>query len=197
MTKEITYYFAPISPWTYLGNQRLVDLAKKYEATVIYKPCNILEVFERTGGVPAGQRPKPRQNYRMAELKRWRAYLDVDLNLTPKFFPVPDNLASRLILACENQTDIEKLTQALMTATWAQERDISDEETLLTICEENSLNRSVLIEKAKSEAVISKLAQNTDDAVAADVFGAPTYIYQGENFWGQDRLDFLERALQD
>jgi len=196
LEKIITYYFTPVSPWSYLGHKRLMDMADTYGAKVNFKPCNILEVFEKTGGLPAGKRPIQRQKYRMAELKRWKKHLGVDLIFQPKFFPVPDELATRLILACDENMQAT-LTHALMTATWAQDRDISNEDTLLSICSENRLEGEALLKRAKSEEITMTLAANTKEAIEADVFGAPSYVYQDEIFWGQDRLDFLERALSD
>lgn len=196
MEKTIDYYYTPLSPWAYFGHQRFGELAERQAAKICHKPCSILDVFAATGGMPAGQRPPSRQAYRMAELKRWREFLGVELTLTPKFFPVSDELACRLIISYENEMDRHTITQALMRATWAQERDISDEEILVQISNENGFDGPQMLKKAKENAPKDQLGVHTEQAIAANVFGAPSYVYEGDVFWGQDRLELLEIALK-
>jgi 2-hydroxychromene-2-carboxylate isomerase len=70
--KKITYYAMPISPWTYLGHQRLCDIASKANATIELKMMDLGQVFSVSGGLPLGQRSAQRQAYRLQELARWR-----------------------------------------------------------------------------------------------------------------------------
>jgi len=196
MEKIIDYYYSPISPWSYMGHQRVGEIAKRNGVNLLHKPVNLMDIFNASGGLPLGKRPPKRQAYRMVELKRWRSFLNIDLTLEPKFFPVSDNLACKLIIACDEEDKQHGMTQALMRATWTQERDISDEATLVQICGELGLDGAKMLETAKSESVQSTFDANTKEANEADAIGAPTYVYQGEVFWGQDRLELLEIALK-
>jgi|SRR5438034_2955544 len=195
--KNIDYYFTPVSPFTYLGHDRFVAMAKKHGASITVKPVDFGRVFSVSGGLPLKQRAPQRQAYRMFELKRWRELLDARLNLQPKFFPVSGDLASKWILAALERSsgDGVKLAGAIMRAVWAEERDVSDAATLSAIATEQGLDAPALAARAATEDVGARYQALTQEAIDRQVFGAPTYIYRDEPFWGQDRLDFLERAL--
>ena len=196
MTKTVDYHYSLVSPWSYLGGPRLDRIAAAAGATVNFKPINLGTVFPATGGLPLPKRAPERQAYRMAELKRWRDHLGVPLNLEPRHFPAPDALAARTVVAARRAgADAGRLTNAIMRAVWAEERNIADAETLRAIAGENGIDGDATLAEAETQAVADEYAADTDEAIARGVFGAPTYIYEGELYWGQDRLDFLERAL--
>jgi 2-hydroxychromene-2-carboxylate isomerase len=194
MGRTIEYYFTPVSPWTYLGHGRLGAIAARHGAEILCKPVDYGKIFPASGGLPLAKRPPQRQAYRLFELERWRRFLDIPLNLHPAFFPAPAELASRLILAAPAAAQF-RLAGALLRAIWAEERNIADEATLGRICAENELDGARLLDVAQSPALAERHDALTQEAVLRQVFGAPTYIYRDEPFWGQDRLDFLERAL--
>jgi 2-hydroxychromene-2-carboxylate isomerase len=196
LRKIIEYYFTPVSPWTYLGHERFLALAAAANAAIEYKPTDYGKVFPISGGLPLAKRAPQRQAYRLFELKRWSAHLEVPLNPQPKHFPVSADPASRLLVAAERAgLDVGPLLAAIMRALWVEERDVSDPGTLKAIATSLGLDGAALLADAESAAVREAYESHTEDAIAAQVFGAPTYIYRGEPFWGQDRLDFLERAL--
>jgi 2-hydroxychromene-2-carboxylate isomerase len=196
MAKVVDYYMSPLSPWTYLGAQRFIALARAAGAEIRLKPLNTGEVFAATGGLPLAKRAPARQAYRLVELARWKRHLGLPMNIQPKHFPVPDRLAAGLIVAARQAgLDAIGLSNALLRAVWEQERDVSDPATLKTILAENGLPES-LLQAAGSQAVADEIAGNTAEAIGRNVFGVPTYVYRDEPFWGQDRLDFLERALK-
>ncbi len=196
MTKTVDYHYSLISPWSYLGGPRLDRIAAAAGATVNFKPINLGTVFPATGGLPLPKRAPERQAYRMAELGRWRDHLGVPLNLEPRHFPAPDALAARTVIAARRAgADAGRLTNAIMRAVWTEERNIAEAETLRAIAGENGIDGDALLAEAETQAVADDYAADTDEAIARGVFGAPTYIYEGELYWGQDRLDFLERAL--
>ncbi|MCP5373874.1 MAG: 2-hydroxychromene-2-carboxylate isomerase [Hyphomicrobiales bacterium] len=196
MTKIIDYYYSQISPWTYLGHDRLRALAAKYGAQVNYKPVNHGEVFPRTGGLPLPKRSPERQAYRLVELARWRDHLGIPLNLKPRHFPVPEWPAAGMVIAAGGRgLDAGALSGAFFRAVWAEERDISDRDTLVAIAEECGHDGAALLEEGESAATRALYDAQTEEAIARGVFGAPTYFYRDEQFWGQDRLEFLERAL--
>jgi 2-hydroxychromene-2-carboxylate isomerase len=205
MPKSIDYYFSLSSPYSNMGHRRFLDLAAKAGATVIFKPCDVGAVFAVSGGLPMKKRAPQRIAYRMMELKRWRDHLGMPINVEPKYFPVETKPATLFVIAASAAASaagqdkakvMGDICAALMGAVWLEERDISDEVTLLAIAKEQGLDGRALLSASKAPAIEAIYDTNTEDAIAAQVFGAPTYIYNGEVFWGQDRLEFLERALK-
>jgi 2-hydroxychromene-2-carboxylate isomerase len=199
MSKTVDYYLSPMSPWTYLGHARFSDMAQRHGASIKVKPVDYGKIFPVSGGLPLAKRAPQRQAYRMVELKRFRNHLNLPLNLQPKFFPIPADLAAQFIVAAGRAAGsgaAMRLAGAVLRACWAEERNIADAETLGAICKEQGMNAGELATAAQSEAVKAEYQGYTDEAVARNVFGAPSYVIDGEIFWGQDRLEFVERALQ-
>ena len=198
MSRTLQYFLVPNSPWTYLGHDRLRQLAKQHCVTV--EPlCIDLggQVFPISGGLPLAQRAPQRQAYRLVELRRFRDVLGLPMNIQPKFFPVNPDLASRLVVAVQMADGPERsldLTGALLRAVWAEERNIADEATLALVLAEQGLAPERLTQ-ARSGEVAAAYQANTQRAIDAQVFGAPSYVLEGELFWGQDRLDLLACAL--
>jgi 2-hydroxychromene-2-carboxylate isomerase len=194
----IEYFFVPQSPWTYLGHERFCALLAQHDAALRIVPCDIAKVFAVSGGLPLAQRAVQRQAYRLVELKRFSEHLAIPLHLHPKFFPVASDDATRLIIAADEQHGAPAalaLAGRLGRAVWADERDISDASTLAELASELALDGTALLEASRSRAVDQRYQANTREAIERGVFGAPTYFLAGEMFWGQDRLEFLARAL--
>jgi 2-hydroxychromene-2-carboxylate isomerase len=196
LPKTVDYYFTPSSPWTYLGHQRLVDIARRHGAHITVKPVDLGRIFPASGGLPLAKRAPQRQAYRLTELKRWRAFLGVPLNPQPKFFPVAADPAALMIVAADRkELNALALAGAVMRALWAEERDIADAETLKAIAREQGRDADALAAAAADPATRAAYDAYTQEALERGVFGAPTYVYGDELYWGQDRLDFLDRAL--
>ena len=194
----VQYYFAPQSPWTYLGHLRFWDVARKHGARIEVLPVDLGgKVFPVSGGLPLGKRAPQRQAYRLLEMKRFSEHLHAPMNLQPKYFPVAGDEAARLIIAVEGADGADAamhITDAVLRAVWVEERNIADEATLAALLAERELPARRL-EESHSQAVAERYETNTQRAIDAGVFGAPSYVVDGEIFWGQDRLDFLDRAL--
>jgi 2-hydroxychromene-2-carboxylate isomerase len=199
VTKLIDYYFTPISPFMYLGHDRLVAIARKHGATIAVKAINLGDVFPVSGGLPLSKRAPQRQAYRLVELRRWSAYLSMPINVQPKFFPVNGDLAAAWILAAQEQGIVQALalTGAVGRAIWEQERDVAAASTLMDIASELGLDAVTLSRRAATTEIVARYKALTQEAIDRQVFGAPTYIYRDDLFWGQDRLDFLDRALAE
>ena len=198
MPKLIDYYFTPISPYAYLGHERFLEIAARHGATIAVKPVDYGRIFPVSGGLPLKQRAPQRQAYRLIELERWSKHLGKALNVKPKFFPVSADMAARWIIAAQaGRGDAEalRLTGAFLRAVWVEERDISDEPTLASIAAEERLDPAQLAADAASPDSAARYDALTQEAIDRQIFGAPTYVYRDEPFWGQDRLDFLDRAL--
>jgi 2-hydroxychromene-2-carboxylate isomerase len=200
MSKVIQYFLVPQSPWAYLGHQRLMTLARQYGALVEPKPFELGKVLSVSGGLPLPKRAPQRQAYRFEELRRWSDVLGVPLNLEPKFFPpASQDPASRLLVAVHNAAGADvalELTGAIMRGLWAEEKDIADETTLAQLAGDCGLDGAELLAASRDPQVQAQYERNTEDAIAAGVFGAPWYRIDGHAFWGQDRLDFVERLLK-
>lgn len=197
MSKTIDYYHFLVSPWSYLAIGRFNEMVKRHGVTVNYKPIDVMSTFRNMGGVPLPKRHPSRQRVRMDELKRWSAFLGIPMNYNPAGFPVDPSLASRMVLAAGNQgLDAGALSDAILTAVWAEEKDVSDPDTLVDLANSRGLDGAALRSTAETGDLEAQFEAVTAEAHAADVFGSPTWVVDGENFWGQDRLDFLDRALQ-
>jgi 2-hydroxychromene-2-carboxylate isomerase len=195
--KVVDYYFAPTSPFSYLGHDRLLKIARRREATISVKPIDLGRVFAVSGGLPLKQRAPQRQAYRLSELGRWSEYLNVPINAQPKFFPVAADPAAKLILAAAERGRDEAMSMAgaLLRAVWVEERNIADLDTLAAIAREQGADPAMLAQRAESQDIAARYDALTQEAIDRQVFGAPTYVYGEELFWGQDRLDFLDLAL--
>ncbi len=198
MPASIDYYFAPQSPYAYLGHARFAAIAQAAGATIRVLPVDLGgKVFSVSGGMPLAKRAPQRQAYRLLELKRFSEWLDVPLVLQPKYFPVNADDAAKLIIAVDLKDGTQaamKTTGAVMRAVWLQERNIADEAVLVALLAEQGLSAARL-EEAHSQTVHERYEVDSQLAIDAGVFGAPSYVIDGEIFWGQDRLDFVQRRL--
>ncbi|RJL10133.1 2-hydroxychromene-2-carboxylate isomerase [Paracoccus siganidrum] len=194
---SIDYYLGTISPWCYLAGDRLERIAAAHGATITYKPLDLLQLFDRTGGVRPADRHPSRMEYRGQELARWAEHLGLPLNLKPAHWPVNMAPSSYAIIAAQQTGggDLGALVQAFMRAVWAEERDISDDAVIREILGANGFDPGLADKGLFVGAEI--YGRNLEDAANAGVFGAPFYIIRetDQRFWGQDRLDFLDRAL--
>jgi 2-hydroxychromene-2-carboxylate isomerase len=199
MPVTIDYYVSLNSPWTYLGSAPFAEIARRHGATVNIKPARFGPIFEQTGGLPLPKRSPQRQAYRMMELKRWREVRERPLNLEPKYFPCDDTAATRLVIAAKLQgKDAHRLSLELGRALWEREETLADPATIASAAERAGLDAAALRAAGPSDAELDALLeQYTQEAVRAGVFGAPSYVLpSGEIFWGQDRLELLDRALK-
>ena len=196
MPRPIDYYFTLLSPWTYLGHGAFIELAREHGLTVRYRPTPLRSVFDETGGLPLPKRHPVRQRYRVLELQRWRTKRGLPLTLFPKFFPYDVSLADRMVLAVAARGgDPAGFVGEVLADVWAREQDMSRPELVLAAAGRAGLETDGLIEAAQSEATGQAYQAAIAEAIEAGVFGAPSYVLDGEIFWGQDRLDLLADAL--
>ena len=190
-------FYGISSPWAYLGFPRLRQIVAKEGARLILRPIRIIQA---NGGIPLRTRPVARQEYHRVELRRWRDFLNLPLNLDPRFYPCRTiEPAARLVIAADQQgLDGIALSWGIQSALWAQDRDIADPGTLCALVEETTgADGESLLAVSDTPEVMVAWQNNLEDAERLGIFGTPTYVLGNELFWGQDRLDFLQRKLQN
>jgi 2-hydroxychromene-2-carboxylate isomerase len=199
MSVTIDYYLSLNSPWTYMGSALFAEVARRNGATVNVKPAKFHSIFEKTGGLPLPKRSPERRAYRLMELKRWREVRNIPLILQPKNSPSDDLAATRLVIAAKLQgKDAHRLATECGRAIWELDEPLGDPAVMAAAAKRASLDAAALRAAGPSDAELDQLYdQYTQEALAAGVFGAPSYVLpSGEFFWGQDRLEMLERALK-
>jgi 2-hydroxychromene-2-carboxylate isomerase len=199
---EIDCFYSLSSPWAYLAGPRLEDIVRRHRAKLNLKPFDFQAVVPRTGGVPLRTRPEPRRRYHELELDRWRTHLGMPLVLRPRHYPQvvtdPDwnkHAGFMVIAAGAGGEPALRLSHAILRALWAEERDIADPGVRRAIADENGYDGRALVAAERTDRVQALYRQFTAEALDLGVFGAPTFVVGGELFWGQDRLDFVDRRL--
>ncbi len=193
----VDYYFFGISPFTYLGHKVLLDAAAKHGAQINYKPVNLMTLWAQSGAVPPGQRPPVRQRYRIVELQRAAEMRGLPINTAPKHFPVDASLADQAVIALvEAGHNPADYMQKVFEGVWVEDRDLSDRDVVAQILADCGFDAETILERAGSDEIAAIRAGNSEEAVAADAVGVPAYVLNGEVFWGQDRIEYLEQALK-
>jgi 2-hydroxychromene-2-carboxylate isomerase len=192
---HIDYYFATISPFTYLSGTQLESIAQKHGATITYKPVDIMGLFGRTGGIPPKDRHPNRQEYRLQDMRRRAIVAGLPLSLKPAFWPTNLAPSSYAIIAAQAAGgDVGKLVNALTRSCWADEKNIAEDDVIRACLHEAGFDPALLDSGLLNGA--ETYSANLEEAVEKGVFGAPFFITDtDERFWGQDRLDDLDRHL--
>ena len=198
MAQHIDYYASLNSPWTHLGAARIEALAAKHGASMRIYPVDFGTVFAGSGGLPLPKRAPQRQAYRLMELRRWRDFLGVPINVEPKFFPSSEELSAPCVIALrETQGDAPaiRLAHRVLKAVWQDELNPGDAATLAKLIAEVGLDAEAVMQLGAEPRWTERRNADTQAALARGVFGAPSYVIGDEIFWGQDRLEFVERKL--
>jgi 2-hydroxychromene-2-carboxylate isomerase len=192
---RIDYYFSVISPFGYLAGDRLERITERHGAHIAYKPVDVAGLFARTGGQPLAERPQARRDYRLQELRRQAKKHGMPIIQQPAHFPTNPAPASYAIIAAQadGTGDTGALVRNILTACWAEERDIA-EDAVIRDCLERAGFEAGLADRGLL-AGAETYARNLEEAVEVGVFGAPFYIVGDERFWGQDRLEDLDLFL--
>jgi 2-hydroxychromene-2-carboxylate isomerase len=192
---ELLVFYGISSPWAYFGAPRMRAIAEAHGAQVMLRP---IRVIEANGGIPLRTRAQARQDYHALELARWREHLGMTLNLKPRFYPCRtiETAAQAVIAAQEAGLDALSFSFAIQRALWAEERDIADVDTLKELARATiGDDGAALVRDPALPRHVAQWHANLKEAEDRQIFGTPTYVVNDENFWGQDRLDFVDRAL--
>ncbi len=195
---KVEYYYSIASPFSYLALERFLSLVKKYNLEIEEKPLDLVgKIFSNTGGLPVPKRHSSRQKYRLIEIDRIAKKFNVKINKQPKFFPPSDpHLPAKFVIAACKKGDKLRFGKTCLEYIWSLEKDISDYKILEEICEKLKLNFEEIKNLALSDEIDLKYKKNSKDAIDQNVFGAPSYVFENEIFWGQDRLEYLEDAIK-
>lgn len=195
-SRHIDYFFSVVSPWTFLGHAPVMAVAARHKAQVRFIPVDLGSVFAESGGLPLSKRAPQRQRYRLLELQRWRVKLGVDFHIHPAHWPFNGALADKvLIAALARGLDIEPVLPLIFSGVWQNQQDLADPQVIAALCDTVGLPGADLIAAAGTAETDAAYRANREQALAADVFGAPAYVLDGEVFWGQDRIELLDDAL--
>jgi 2-hydroxychromene-2-carboxylate isomerase len=197
MPRQVDYYFSFQSPWAYIGHHLFREVATSNDLKVNYKPVVLVNLFSETGGLPLVKRHPVRQRYRMVELQRWRDKRGLKFHLQPANWPFNARLADGVVIAAiEAGLDPEPFVRRAFAAVWEDQLNLADAATLIKLADESGFPGKQLVARSGSEEIGATYEQNRQDALAADVFGSPVYVLDGEVFWGQDRIELLADALK-
>jgi 2-hydroxychromene-2-carboxylate isomerase len=198
MPLHVDYYASLNSPWTHLGAARIEAMCAKHGATLRIWPVDFGTIFAGSGGLPLPKRSPQRQAYRLMELRRWRDQLGIPINIQPKHFPASEALSSACVIALretEGDAPAIRLAHSVLKAVWEEEKDPGDPAVLAALVTECGLDSDRVLGLGQDPRWTQMKARDTQAALIRGVFGAPSYVIGDEIFWGQDRLDFVERRL--
>ena len=192
----LLYYFSVQSPWSYLGHADMVEVTRRHGLQIVWQPVNLLAIFSDSGGLPLAKRHPKRQAYRDIELQRWRLRRNLPLNPRPAFWPVNIHLVDCAIIALVGTgADPDRFVRAAFAALWVDEADLADMVTVEKLLTQQGYDGSI-VDAARTPEIAAIYDEHTRAALDDGVFGAPTYIFAGEPFWGQDRIALLDDALE-
>jgi 2-hydroxychromene-2-carboxylate isomerase len=186
------FFFDYSSPYTYLASTQVQALAARAGAEARYRPMLLGGLFKAIGTpmVPVATFSEPKRRYIAQDLVDSAAYLGVPFRWSSRF-PIRTVAPLRLTIAAGTPPS---LVDAIFHACWAEDRDISSPEVLRAILDEVGLDPG-LLDRAQEPEIKQALTTATSEAVAAGVCGAPSFLVRSHLFWGQDRLDLVEKTL--
>ena len=198
MALHVDYYASLNSPWTHLGAARIEAMCAQHNASLRIWPVDFGTIFANSGGLPLPKRSPQRQAYRMQELARWRDFTGIPITLQPKHFPTSEALSSACCIALREtvgDAPAIRLAHRVLKAIWEEELNPADEDVLARLIGECGLDAGQVMALGADPRWTERKAADTQAALARGVFGAPSYVIGDEIFWGQDRLDFVQRRL--
>ena len=202
MKNDIIFYMVPSSPWSFLSFNRIEKICNSYKLKLNLIPLDIFHLFEMNNIKMLSQRPLSVQKNRLNELQRWKDHLNIIFNIKPKFFPVNSIKACQLIISTSiifpNDKDISiMLAKSLSEAVWVKDLNIDDSEVIFEILGQlvNDKDFENIKNTFHKEKTSSILKDNTIEAFKKNIFGVPSFIFNNQIFWGQDRIFFLEKEI--
>jgi 2-hydroxychromene-2-carboxylate isomerase len=191
----IEHYFSIRSSFAYLGIRRIGHLAHAHGRRVIHYPLDLQALVARNGGVPYAKSHQIRRDNHHNELERWARRLDIPVIVEPVHHVGPRERPSGVVILAQTEGhDAGRIAYEILAALWRDDQDIDDAGVLKDLCRQSGVPDN-LVDRALDPAPQAELAANLERALAAGAIGSPTYVVDGEVFFGQDRLSFVEEAL--
>ena len=198
MSLHIDYYASLNSPWTHLGAARIEAMAMAHGASLRIWPVDFGAIFAASGGLPLPKRSPQRQAYRLQELARWRDHMGIPITIQPQFFPSSESLTAGCVIAVREtigDRQAVKLAHSVLKAVWEDELNPADPATLAALITQVGLDADQVMKLGDAPAWAEMRVADSQAALDRGVFGAPCYVIGTDMFWGQDRLEFVERRL--
>jgi 2-hydroxychromene-2-carboxylate isomerase len=196
---EIEYFYSAHSAFAYLGSARFMAIAKAAGRQIAHRPMDLRRVVPEAGSLPFGKRSKAHVAYFFGrEIERWS-----EVRGAPTMPGIPTThahdpgLANRMLIAgLARGLNIDRLAHAMLEAHWRNDVSLADGQALGVIGRAVGVDADLLLREAATPAVQQAYLANTEEAIRRAVFGSPTYVVDGDMFYGQDRLELVERALR-
>lgn len=196
MADPIAFYFDFSSPYGYLAAQTIDDIGARHGREVAWKPFLLGATFKATGSQPLLNIPM-KGDYARRDLQRTARLMNVTFTI-PEPFPFMSVAACRAFywLDGRDPAQAKALAKALFAAAFAEGRDISGPQGVIAVAADLGIDGEALDAALKDPAIKQRLRDEVDASIAAEIFGAPYIVVDGEPFWGSDRLDQVERWLE-
>lgn len=197
--QEIEYFYAAHSAFAYLGSARFMAIAAAAGRRISHKPVDLRRVVAEAGAVPFGRRSKPHAAYFFGrEIERWSEERGAPwIGRIPTHHAKDITLPNGMLIAgIARGLDVDRLAHALLEAHWRDDADLADRASLAAIGQSAGIDPTPLLDAALSAEVQAIYQANTEEAIRRSVFGSPTYFVDGDMFYGQDRLEMIERSLR-
>jgi 2-hydroxychromene-2-carboxylate isomerase len=194
MARTVEFFFDFMSPYSYLASTRVEAMAARVGATVKWRPFFLPGVMKATGNQGPTTIPA-KAMWVWKDVQDWSKYLGLPPPVLPETFPFITPLADRVALVMDEKGRVAEFAERTYRRIWVEGHDVSDPATLAAILSGMGEDAAPILERAQSQELKDRLRANTDEAVARGAFGAPTFFVGDELFVGNDRLDFVERAL--
>ena len=197
-TAEIEYFYSAHSSFAYLGSARFMEIARAGNHRIVHRPIDLGRVVEATGPGWSGDRTPSRRAYFFGRDKEhWSEFRSVPMmNRRPTHHDNDMTLANGMLIAGLLQdVPIDRLAHGMLEAHWRDDADLANRETLAALGGQAELDPEPLLDAALLPETRAVYEANTEEAIRRSVFGSPTYFVDGDMFYGQDRLEMVERAL--
>jgi len=196
----LEFFFDCSSPWTYLAFTRILPLAARTGAQIVWKPILVGGVFNAVNRDVYERRanPDPRKaKYSAKDLQDWARLTGLKIIMPPPVFPVRATLAMRCALAAQEQGKVVEFSRSCFKAYWSDSQDISLPDVMRAVCAAAGLDGAAILDRAQAGEIKDLLRANTDDVIARGGFGSPTMFVNGTDmYFGNDRLELVEAALR-
>jgi 2-hydroxychromene-2-carboxylate isomerase len=200
--RTIDFYYSAHSAFAYIGFKRMMDIMSAHNVQLFHRPIKLATVVYASGAQQFSERSHIHKNYYFGrEIERWAEFRSMDIiSHTPTYHHENLDLVSGMLVAgvengAEQGVDMGKLAFAILESHWRYDADLTNVDTLTKSVLEAGIDPKPLLDIALSPEIIKIYEKNTKDAIALGALGSPTFVLDGDMFYGQDRLELLERAL--